>query len=279
MSYEVHDMAETIWDRLYSVFEERCGRDNLEEGRQLFADQRLQITATRSGKIEFTVVDFNGEKAKVLLERRPPDYSVTNRFVEVLITDEESYQAYVQNKTPDSIYNLLKEAGFINQIESRPLMVTCSCRTGQEICPHIIAAISQLVEEIPGRFSVFLAYSGFDPMYIQNLIRYETRQRRTIIVDYDEFWRAREGYDIKRLEGVECFPRGIWLSGAPAIIAELLPDIEATLVHVKEDARLLFEKTILQKGQKGTDNPRKGRGRQASRVHPDAPDEKVNTQN
>ncbi len=240
-------MAESIWDRLYTAFEERCGRENLELGRQLFADERVQITATRSGKIEFTIVDFDGKKATVMLERRPPDYSVTNKFIRLLIEDEESYQAYVQNITLGSIYTLLKEAGFIYQIESRPLLVTCSCRTGQEICPHIIAAISQLVEEIPGRFTAFLAYSGFDPMYIQNLIRYESRQRRKIVVDYENFWKGKEGYEIKRLERVECFAPGIWHAGAPPIVTEFIPDIEETLANTKEDARLLLEKTLQKK--------------------------------
>lgn len=247
MSYGVHDMAESIWNRIYSTFAERYDSGHLELARQLFMGGRVEITAIRSGKIEFTVVDLDGENVKVSFERKAPDYSVTNKFIRVLIADEESYQAYVQNKTPDGVHALLKEAGFINQIESRPLMVTCSCRTGQEICPHIIAAISQLVEEIPGRFSAFLAYSGFDPMYIQNLIQYESRQKRKVVVDYNDFWKVKGGYDIERLDRVECSAPGIWHAGAPAIVTEFIPDIEETLVHAKEDARVLLEKTVQKK--------------------------------
>jgi uncharacterized Zn finger protein len=253
-------MVQPFWEGLQDRFKDKVEPELFQEGMRLFSEGKATITSVKKGRIDLRVIDEDGKKYKIVQKREILDYNATNTFARKLASDKESYEALIQNKTPANITDILIELGTLNHIRNNHFIIKCSCGMGISFCRHQVAAILQIIAEIPVKFPVCLGYFGIDQAYVNLTIRDEISRKRKIQISYTEFWYGVQEYNPENVEGFEPEKPGVWHRGAPAPILLSVPDIEEAREKAAEEAAELLKKLEQQEKVKV-----KGRSQKKSR--------------
>lgn len=166
------------------------------------------------------------------------------RLINLIFSDITILQSVLQGRTPPDIMGSLFSTDLYFQIASKTSFVNCTCTNRNRFCRHAIASVHLLVTEMPENFRLFLAFCGFDPSTIYQIIHDRERRERRCSTTYHDFWIGSDDpiIGISPLTSDEQVPPGIWHRDAPPTVEQYIADIEETRMKVITSAAGILKK-------------------------------------
>ena len=222
--------VQPFWDQIKQQLKRDVQPKQYDIGVKLYLSVKVKITSLKNAEIEIELEDKGGVIYPIVLKRESMKPTALLELIPLLTSDTAILQSVLQGKTPQEIMDHLVLNGLYFQIVRKPVFINCTCSDRDRFCRHTIASLHMLVTEMPNDFHLFLAFCGFDPGKVYQIINDREKRERRFSTTYHDFWVGNDDMiiDISHPNPVEVVPPGIWYMDAPPTVEPYIADIEET---------------------------------------------------
>lgn len=243
----MNSAVQPFWDQIKEQLKRDVRPKQYDVGEKLYLSGKVRVKSLKNAEIQIELEDKGGVIYPIVLRRESMKPTALLELIRLLTSDIAILQSVLQGKTPQKIMEHLIVHGLYFQIIRKTVYIDCTCSAINRFCRHTIASLHMLVTEMPDDFHLFLAFCGFDPEKVYQIIHDIERRERRLSTTYHDFWIGSDDHivDISPLTTDEYVPPGIWYMNAPQTVEPYIADIEGTRQKVATKVKGILKKSLM----------------------------------